>query len=143
MGQIWPLRERIVEGLLMDGYCFKYDISLPLDAFYDRYSIVILSTRYTENSLCKTPTTALHSVLVMREKLSGSPIIRCCGYGHVGDGNMHLSITAPEYDSAIAAKIEPFVYEWTSKHRGSVSAEHGKDAGQRLTQCVTTTIRII
>lgn len=25
----------------------------------------------------------------------------------------------------ILAKIEPFVYEWTSKHRGSISAEHG------------------
>lgn len=25
----------------------------------------------------------------------------------------------------ILAKIEPFVYEWTSKQRGSISAEHG------------------
>ena len=25
----------------------------------------------------------------------------------------------------ILAQIEPFVYEWTSKHRGSISAEHG------------------
>lgn len=25
----------------------------------------------------------------------------------------------------ILAKIEPYVYEWTSKHRGSISAEHG------------------
>lgn len=34
--QIWPLRERIAEALLHDGYCYKYDISLPLDHFYER-----------------------------------------------------------------------------------------------------------
>ncbi|EFJ33926.1 hypothetical protein SELMODRAFT_8991, partial [Selaginella moellendorffii] len=25
----------------------------------------------------------------------------------------------------LLAKIEPFVYEWTAAHKGSVSAEHG------------------
>ena len=25
----------------------------------------------------------------------------------------------------ILEQIEPYVYEWTSKHRGSISAEHG------------------
>ena len=35
--QLWPLRERIAEALLRDGYCYKYDISLPYDSFYQRY----------------------------------------------------------------------------------------------------------
>ncbi|KAF0313467.1 D-2-hydroxyglutarate dehydrogenase, mitochondrial [Amphibalanus amphitrite] len=38
VGQIkslWQFRERIAEALLGDGYCFKYDISLPLNAFYE------------------------------------------------------------------------------------------------------------
>jgi FAD/FMN-containing dehydrogenase len=30
MHHIWGLRERIAEALLRDGYCYKYDISLPL-----------------------------------------------------------------------------------------------------------------
>ena len=34
--QLWPLRERIAEALLRDGYCYKYDISLPYDTFYQR-----------------------------------------------------------------------------------------------------------
>ena len=34
--QMWPLRERIAEALLKDGYCYKYDISLPFDSFYQR-----------------------------------------------------------------------------------------------------------
>lgn len=74
-------------------------------------------------------------------------------YGHLGDGNLHLNISASQYDDAVSsrttllypwqifyiiyiiwlrgtyfqilARIEPFVYEWTSKNRGSISAEHG------------------
>lgn len=30
-----------------------------------------------------------------------------------------------EYDKDIIKQIEPFVFEYTAKHRGSVSAEHG------------------
>jgi len=36
MAQVWPLRERLAEALLKDGYNYKYDISLPLNVFYQR-----------------------------------------------------------------------------------------------------------
>ena len=36
-----------------------------------------------------------------------------------------MNITAPKYDDKLLKKIEPFVYEWTARHRGSISAEHG------------------
>lgn len=45
------------------------------------------------------------------------------GYGHLGDGNLHLNIMSD--DSSVAADIEPFVYEFTSQRSGSISAEHG------------------
>jgi FAD/FMN-containing dehydrogenase len=64
------------------------------------------------------------SVEVMKERL-GSDIIRCVGYGHIGDGNMHLNITSKEYSHAVQDKIEPFLYKWTSQQHGSISAEHG------------------
>ena len=33
---IWLLRERIADSMInIDGYCFKYDISLPLTHFYE------------------------------------------------------------------------------------------------------------
>lgn len=38
---------------------------------------------------------------------------------------MHLNITSPEFSSKLLAEIEPFVFEWISKHNGSISAEHG------------------
>ncbi|CAH0557517.1 unnamed protein product [Brassicogethes aeneus] len=99
MKNIWELRERITEGLLYDGYVFKYDISLPIENFYSL-------------------------VPVMKERL-GSDAVRISGYGHLGDGNIHLNISVKDFTQEIYKKIEPFVYEYTSKFRGSVSAEHG------------------
>ena len=60
----------------------------------------------------------------MKERL-GDSVVRCVGYGHVGDGNMHLNITTKEYDDKVMNLIEPFLYEWTSQQKGSISAEHG------------------
>ena len=37
---MWALRERIAEALLKDGYCYKHDISLPHDVFYDAVGAV-------------------------------------------------------------------------------------------------------
>lgn len=47
------------------------------------------------------------------------------GYGHVGDGNLHLNVSAIRYDEAVEKAIEPFVYEFASSLKGSISAEHG------------------
>uniref|UniRef100_A0A182RYR0 D-2-hydroxyglutarate dehydrogenase, mitochondrial n=1 Tax=Anopheles funestus TaxID=62324 RepID=A0A182RYR0_ANOFN len=99
MKNIWMLREQIADSLLSDGYCFKYDISLPLDQFYD-------------------------IVLAVRERV-GDLAINVTGYGHVGDSNLHLNVSCARFTPEIYALLEPFVYEYTSKLRGSVSAEHG------------------
>lgn len=42
-----------------------------------------------------------------------------------GDGNLHLNICSRQYSSELLAQIEPFVFEWISRHTGSISAEHG------------------
>lgn len=36
-----------------------------------------------------------------------------------------MNVTSPSKDEALLAAIEPYVYEWTWKWRGSISAEHG------------------
>ena len=56
------------------------------------------------------------------------------GYGHLGDGNLHLNISTRKLDRAIEERLEPFVYEWTSERRGSISAEHG--LGQMKADCI-------
>ncbi|XP_057599836.1 D-2-hydroxyglutarate dehydrogenase, mitochondrial isoform X3 [Hippopotamus amphibius kiboko] len=96
---LWALRERITEALSRDGYVYKYDLSLPLDRLYDLVSD--LRTRLGPR--------ARHVV----------------GYGHLGDGNLHLNVTAEAFSASLLGALEPYVYEWTARQRGSVSAEHG------------------
>eukprot|EP00958_Prasinococcus_capsulatus_P027659 scaffold5769_cov402-Prasinococcus_capsulatus_cf.AAC.8 len=97
---IWGVRERITEALARAGSVYKYDLSLPVSEIY-----------------------AL--VEDMRDQLRDEPDARVVGYGHLGDGNLHLNISTPSPSQRVLELIEPFVYEWTSKHGGSISAEHG------------------
>lgn len=94
----WQIREGISEATVKVGAVYKYDLSLPVENFYD-------------------------IVEEMRARLGEKA--KVVGYGHLGDGNLHLNILATQYDDNILAQIEPFVYEWASTHRGSISAEHG------------------
>ncbi|NWR42479.1 D2HDH protein, partial [Regulus satrapa] len=96
---LWSLRERITEALTHEGYVYKYDISLPVEKLY-------------------------HLVTDIRARL-GPSAKNVVGYGHLGDGNLHLNITAESYSHSLLEAIEPFVYEWTARCSGSVSAEHG------------------
>lgn len=94
----WHIREGISEASMKIGAVYKYDLSLPVEKIYD-------------------------IVQEMRARIGHTA--KVVGYGHLGDGNLHLNISAAEYDDNVLAQIEPFVYEWTSTHRGSISAEHG------------------
>lgn len=60
----------------------------------------------------------------MKDRL-GDQAKRICGYGHIGDSNIHLNISSADYSVDLHKQIEPFVYEHTAKLRGSISAEHG------------------
>ncbi|KAL6576107.1 D-2-hydroxyglutarate dehydrogenase, mitochondrial [Orobanche hederae] len=94
----WRIREGITEALMRAGAVYKYDLSLPPEKMYDL-------------------------VVEMRTRLGTEANV--VAYGHLGDGNLHLNISTQKYDDSILSKIEPYVYEWTSKQRGSISAEHG------------------
>lgn len=100
MNKLWAIRERCAEALLLDGYCYKYDVSLNFQNYYEL-------------------------VEVMRKRLKDFKIIRVSGYGHIADSNLHLTITTNEYDKNLHNTIEPFIYEWIRDKKGSISAEHG------------------
>lgn len=36
-----------------------------------------------------------------------------------------MNIASKRYSEKVAKVIEPYVYEWTAKHSGSISSEHG------------------
>lgn len=76
--KIWALRERITEALQHDGYTYKQDISLPTEYFYKL-------------------------VEVTRERV-GPLAHRVVGYGHLGDGNIHLNVTSRQYSEELSQK---------------------------------------
>jgi len=82
------------------GPVYKYDLSLPVGQMY-----------------------AL--VEATRERLRGHKDAAVVSYGHLNDGNLHLNVSVDSYRQEVLDCIEPFVYEFTSAQRGSVSAEHG------------------
>lgn len=66
-----------------------------------------------------------YEIVPATKKRVGSLAKRVCGYGHIGDSNLHLNVSCEEFNQEIYELLEPFVYEYTSKLEGSVSAEHG------------------
>mmetsp|Transcript_24655 Transcript_24655/g.97356 ORF Transcript_24655/g.97356 Transcript_24655/m.97356 type:complete len:222 (-) Transcript_24655:1695-2360(-) len=103
MDSFWALREGLPEALLKEGAhgTLKYDVSLPMKDFY----ALVTDTR---------------------QRLSQLPAATV-GWGHIGDGNLHLNvaITQQGASEAVKAQMDPFLYEWVKSRRGSISAEHG------------------
>ncbi|KAF8934445.1 hypothetical protein CPC16_001656 [Podila verticillata] len=104
---LWSIREGIPEACSKTGAVYKYDLSMPVPVLYDM--VQDMRTRLSDSG-------------VLGE---GKPVKCVVGFGHIGDGNLHLNIMAEKYTDEVTGLIEPFVYEWIAKQSGSVSAEHG------------------
>ncbi|PVV04887.1 hypothetical protein BB560_000597 [Smittium megazygosporum] len=53
------------------------------------------------------------------------------GYGHIGDGNIHLSVMSEKMQHKLTNLLEPYIFEWIYNVGGSVSAEHGLGLNRR------------
>ena len=106
---LWGWREGIPECLGHWGGVYKYDFSAPIGEMYQ----IVEDTRDR----------------LMKAGLVGDtdeyPCVDVVGYGHMGDSNLHLNVPVRRYDKAVEKELEPFVYEWIAKRKGSISAEHG------------------
>ena len=89
---LWRLRESVAEAAGRAGAVYKYDVSLPTPLMYRLVDEV-----------------RAH----LRERLPAAVAdrIECVGYGHVGDGNIHLNVIVPHYEQQYLDAIEPFVFE--------------------------------
>ena len=67
----------------------QYDLSLPVDKLYSLVEEV--DARCKDLSLCTV------------------------GYGHIGDGNLHLNVVGKAHSTELLQLIEPFVYDWTGE----------------------------
>jgi FAD/FMN-containing dehydrogenase len=103
---LWALRENIAEAQRREGPNIKHDISLPVSAI----------PRFLDEAR-----DALNAAL---------PGVRFVTFGHLGDGNVHYNLAAPEgADSAAfmanAPRANRIVHDLVAAHGGSISAEHG------------------
>jgi FAD/FMN-containing dehydrogenase len=103
---LWALRENIAEAQRRDGPNIKHDISVPVSAI----------ARFLDEAA--------------RELEAALPGLRFVTFGHLGDGNLHYNLAAPEGTEpesflANTALVNRIVYDLVTAHGGSVSAEHG------------------
>ncbi|XP_018569933.1 D-2-hydroxyglutarate dehydrogenase, mitochondrial [Anoplophora glabripennis] len=96
---IWSIREKIPEGFKLCGAVFCYDVSLPLEHYF---TLVDDMNIYMGN---------------LSEKVFG--------FGHLGDGNLHLQIEMKEFSKEVKDHIEPYIFKRIKDLGGSISAEHG------------------
>ncbi len=110
---MWHLRESIPMAQSVEGLNIKHDIALPVSSI----------TRFVADT-----DAAL---------LQAFPGVRLINFGHLGDGNLHYNVQAPEgVDGASflrerEAAINTLVYDAVAAHGGSISAEHGIGALKR------------
>ncbi|MEX1279972.1 MAG: FAD-binding oxidoreductase [Acidimicrobiia bacterium] len=96
---LWAIRDDIPALVDALGGRLAYDVSLPIAAM----------PGYLEQ---------LGDALAARHRGS-----RLVVFGHLGDGNLHVTIGGPPEDAA--ADIDRLVYEPLAELGGSISAEHG------------------
>jgi D-lactate dehydrogenase (cytochrome) len=107
----WEMREGITEACGKEGGLYKYDLSVPVNRLY---SLVLdMRMRLRDMGLYHPDTNA------------DGAVKHIIGFGHMGDGNLHLNIMTKGRSPELQSAIEPYIYELTQKNEGSISAEHG------------------
>ena len=110
---MWHLRESIPLAQSLEGLNIKHDIALPISRIA---AFVAVADAALERAV---------------------PGVRLVDFGHLGDGNLHYNVQAPEGQSAEAflrereAEVNRIVYDAVVAHGGSISAEHGIGALKR------------
>ena len=104
---LWHLRESIPLAQAEEGLNIKHDISIPVS----RIAEFVAQT----------------DALLQRE----IPGVRLVNFGHLGDGNLHFNVQAPEDGDAQAFlreqedRVNTLVFDAVARFGGSISAEHG------------------
>ena len=104
--QIWKIREGLVEAQKMAGERYTYDISVKIS---------------------QVPEFIERAGILAQSKMTG---IRPYAFGHVGDGNIHLSLFQPDnVDNTVfrsrLPEFDELIFDLVHEYGGSFSAEHG------------------
>jgi FAD/FMN-containing dehydrogenase len=104
---LWQVRESIPLAQAQEGLNIKHDISVPVSSIPE--------------FVARTDATLQQAI----------PGVRLVNFGHLGDGNLHYNVQAPEGQDAAAflaqheADVNTLVFDAVQAFGGSISAEHG------------------
>jgi len=104
---LWHIRESIPLAQAEEGLNIKHDIAIPIS---------------------RIPEFVAQTDALLAQALPG---VRLVNFGHLGDGNLHYNVQAPEGGDAAAflrdheKQVNALVYDAVSRFDGSISAEHG------------------
>jgi FAD/FMN-containing dehydrogenase len=104
---LWHLRESIPLAQAEEGLNIKHDISIPVS---------------------RIPEFVTQTDALLQREIPG---VRLVNFGHLGDGNLHYNVQAPEGVDAAAFlrdqedRVNVLVYDAVARFGGSISAEHG------------------
>ncbi len=104
---LWHIRESIPLAQGQEGLNVKHDISVPIS---------------------RIPAFVAETDALLAQALPG---VRLVDFGHLGDGNLHYNVQAPEGVDAGAflqreeQRVNTLVFDAVARHGGSISAEHG------------------
>lgn len=109
---LWKIRESISSAQAAEGKNIKHDISIPI-------SQIGAFIQYTDD--------------LLQQHFAGCRMVT---FGHIGDGNVHYNVSAPENSSVDAFllkqnEINRVVHDCVAQFSGSISAEHGLGAQKR------------
>ena len=114
---MWSIRESITEALAKEGGNYKYDLSVPVERLWD----IVTDVRA---HLTKEGVYAGEAGSETNAQQQPR-FTHIAGFGHMGDGNLHLNLTSTGYHPTLDTAIEPYLYTLIQRHGGSISAEHG------------------
>jgi len=105
--ELWHARESISMAQAEEGLNIKHDISLPIS---------------------RIPAFCADTGARLAREVPGARLVN---FGHLGDGNLHYNVQAPEGGDAQAflreqeARVNALVFDQVLRFGGSISAEHG------------------
>lgn len=104
---LWHIRESIPLAQAQEGLNIKHDISIPVS---------------------RIPAFCAETDALLAREIPG---VRLVNFGHLGDGNLHYNVQAPEHADAAEflrtqeSQVNHLVFDAVSRYHGSISAEHG------------------
>jgi FAD/FMN-containing dehydrogenase len=107
VNQLWHIRESIPLAQPLEGLNIKHDISVPISSIAE-------FVRSTD--------------ALLQQAIAG---VRMVNFGHLGDGNLHYNVQAPEHMDPARflaeheKQVNTLVYDSVAAFKGSISAEHG------------------